>query len=401
MTPLGLYIHIPFCVRKCRYCSFASYSGKEHEVQRYFEALRRELEWYIQHESLSEYCLYTLYVGGGTPSLVTEELATWFQSYRELLPFESFREVTIEINPGTISFFQFQQLYQAGFNRASIGVQSFHDEELKSLGRIHASQEAIACFHAARRAGFRNISLDLIFGIPDSTLAAWEFTLNTAISLQPEHISTYNLTIEEGTPFWEQVQQGKLTLPNEDLQLDLYTSGIAALTKAGYEQYEISNFAIPGYRSRHNQIYWRNEEYLGLGAAAHSYLKGCRYWNYADPETYMVSCLAEHLDGHHFQSGVHLEDRAYSTISPPAVEGEEQLEPLNTMGETVIMNLRMLEGVDVAAFERRFGQTLESLYAESVENLRTLELIEIQNNHLRLTKKGIYLSNEVFQEFVK
>jgi oxygen-independent coproporphyrinogen-3 oxidase len=397
MTPLGLYIHIPFCVRKCLYCNFVSYSGKKHEVQRYFEALRRELEWYRQHGSLLEYCPYTLYVGGGTPSLVTEELILFFLSYCDILSFESFREVTIEVNPGTISFSQLQQLYQVGFDRISIGVQSFHDEELRTLGRIHTSEEAIACFQAARHAGFRNINLDLIFGIPDSTLATWELSLHTAISLQPEHISTYNLTIEEGMPFWEQIHQGKLSLPDEDLQFKMYTSGIATLTQAGYKHYEISNFAIPDYQSQHNQIYWRNEEYLGLGTGAHSYLKGRRYWNFSDLETYIQTCLDGYLDGHHLRGGVHLEN---SIFSPPTVQGEERLDPLRTMGETIIMNLRMLEGVDIAAFDSRFGHTLESLYAESIENLIALELIKIQNNHLRLTQKGIYLSNEVFQEFV-
>ncbi len=389
MNPLGLYIHIPFCVRKCLYCDFVSYPGKEHYIQEYFEALRRELEWYIHNGFLSEYKGYTLYVGGGTPSLASEELVMFLGSYHDILTCESFHEATIEVNPGTISFSQFQQLHQAGFNRISLGVQSFYDKELRTLGRIHTSEEAIACFHAARRAGFRNVSLDLIFGIPDSDLTTWKSSLNTALSLSPEHISMYNLTIEEGTPFWEQLQQGQLTLPDEDLQIDMYKSGIAALTEAGYEQYELSNFAVPGYRSQHNQLYWRNEEYLGLGAGAYSYLKGRRYWNYADLETY----IAQSTNGKKVFHNIH-------GPYPPTVEGEERLDPPGMIGETIIMNLRMLEGVDLPAFEYRFGYSLESLYTESIENLRSLGLIEIQNNHLRLTPKGFYLSNEVFQEFV-
>ncbi len=397
MKPLGRYIHIPFCVRKCLYCNFVSYTGKDEDVQRYFEALGRELRWYQQPGFPAEYCPYTLYIGGGTPSLVTQELVMFLQAYCDLLPFESFREATIEVNPGTISFSQLQQLSQVGFNRVSIGVQSFHDEELRTLGRIHTRDEAIACFHEARRAGFRNISLDLIFGIPDSTPETWESTVNTAMALQPEHLSTYNLTLEEGTPFWKRAQQGDLCLPDDDLQLNMYTSGITALTQAGYEHYEISNFALPGYRSQHNQIYWRNEEYLGLGAGAYSYLKGRRYWNYADLESYIAAYLDEQLDGHHLRGGVHLED---SMFSPPSIAGEEQLDLPGTMGETVIMNLRMLEGVDMAAFGRRFGDTLESVYAGSLDNLLALELIEIRDHHLRLTPKGLYVSNEVFQEFI-
>jgi oxygen-independent coproporphyrinogen-3 oxidase len=389
LIPLGFYIHIPFCVRKCLYCDFVSYAGKEHLVQAYFEALRREWKWYRHYDLLSEYKLYTLYVGGGNPSLVTEELAAFFQAYHEMLPLERFHEVTIEVNPGTISFSQLQRLYRAGFNRVSIGVQSFHDEELSTLGRIHTRAEALACFHAARRAGFRNISLDLIFGIPGSTLETWESTLHETLALQPEHISTYNLTIEAGTPFWELHQQGKLKLPDEDLQLNLYQSGIATLNRAGYEQYEISNFALPGYRCWHNQIYWHNEEYLGLGAGAHSYLKGYRYWNHADLETYIDRSA---------KTSVWRPKQRFGT--PGTVEGAERLDLSGTIGETVIMNLRMLEGIDMTAFQQRFGQSFEVLFAKPLDKLLALNLLEFSGTRLRLTPKGIHLSNEVFREFI-
>jgi len=226
--------------------------------------------------------------------------------------------------------------------------------------------------------------------------------------LQPEHLSTYNLTIEAGTPFWEQQQQGKLTLPDEDLQLAMYQFAIATLTRAGYEHYEISNFALPGYRCQHNQIYWRNEEYLGLGAGAHSYLKGCRYWNYADLETYIRSLVShtsrlteDAANGTWAVQQGEAANETYALHNPPTVAGAERLDLPGVIGETVIMNLRMLEGVDMTAFQRRFGQVFEVLFAKPLDKLLALNLVEFSGKWLRLTPKGIYLSNEVFQEFVK
>ncbi len=394
----GLYIHIPFCARKCGYCDFVSYAGKEEKVQSYFEALRQELNWYMHHACFSEYQLYSLYVGGGTPSLVTDQLAAFLEEYRTILLPDCLHEATVEVNPGTVTFSQFQQLCQAGVNRVSIGVQSFHDKDLKLLGRIHTGEEAVACIEAARDAGFQNVSIDLMFGIPNSEFMTWESTLMQAISLKPEHLSLYNLSIEEGTPFWKQQQHGEFLLSDDDLQLTMYELGIAASSEAGYEHYEISNFALPGYRSRHNQIYWRNEEYLGLGAGAHSYLNGRRYWNDSGLEHYLARShsffeepVIDSVEG--LSKGEH--------PLPPTVKGEEHLDLGGTIGETVMMNLRLIEGIHLSGFQQRFGVALEILYADRIEKLREFELIEIRDDHLRLTSKGIRLSNEVFQEFVK
>ena len=388
MKPLGLYLHIPFCVRKCLYCDFVSYAGKEARLPEYFAALRREWEWYRRQEWFAEYSPATLYVGGGTPSLATAELL----QIAKMLFGAPLREATIEVNPGTITLAQLQQLRQAGFNRLSIGVQSLHDGELKILGRIHTRAEAIACYQAARQAGFRNINLDLIFGIPGATLESWQATLQAAIALEPEHLSTYNLTLEAGTPFWELRQRGQLRLPDEDQQLEMYQTGIAALTQAGYEHYEISNFARPGQRCQHNQIYWRNEAYLGLGAGAHSYLNGCRYWNYADLETYW---------GRSAKALLWRPKQSFGTPSVPAtVAGSERLDLAGEIGETVMLNLRLLDGLDLTAFQQRFGQSLATLFAKPLDKLRALDLVELAEQRLRLTPKGICLSNEVFQEFI-
>lgn len=369
-----MYIHLPFCVRKCPYCDFVSYAGREDRIPAYFEALTRELEGYIRQGIFREYTAATLYVGGGTPSLATDELLAFLRQHPAIFAAESLREKTIEINPGTASGSTFQQLYHGGFNRVSVGVQSFHETELTALGRIHTRDDAIACLHAARDAGFQNISLDLIFGLPDADVAAWNSSLAQAIAFKPEHISTYNLTLEEDTLFWKQAQAGTFDLPDEETQLALYETAIATLAATGYEQYEISNFARPGYRSQHNQIYWSNEEYLGLGAAAHSYLHGRRWWNHRNLETYITG-------------GSH-------------VAGEERLTKRATIGETMMMNLRVLEGVSITAFQQRFGQSIDSVYAETLPKLCSLGLLERRGDRLRLTPRGVLLSNEIFREFL-
>ncbi len=339
--------------------------------------------WYVHHKLFAEYELASIYVGGGTPSVATDELVRLIASVRARLPCRNGSETTVEVNPGTITCTQFQQLLQVGFNRISIGLQALHDEELKCLGRIHTAEEAVQCVEGARNAGFQNINIDLMFGIPGSTLATWDTTLRHAIALKPEHFSIYNLSIEEGTPFWEQQQQGELSLPDEALQIRMYTFAIELLKEAGYEHYEISNFALPNYRSRHNQIYWRNEEYLGLGAGSHSYLKGRRYWNYSDLDQYIIHSPLK-------------KNHSY----PPTVGGEECLNTQQTIGETIMMNLRLLKGIELTRFEQRFGQSLNFFYGATLKKLCDLELTEMQENYFRLTPRGILLSNEVFQEFI-
>lgn len=385
MPPLGLYIHIPFCVKKCWYCDFASQADKFELIHQYVEALGRELAFYDKRGLFRRYTPVTAYVGGGTPSLLSNELARIAAAYRELLHWDALTEKSLEVNPGAVTDEQLCRLYDAGFNRVSIGAQSFGDDELRALGRIHTPDHALACFYQAREAGFRNISLDFMFGIPDSTLDRWEMSLRRAIDLGPEHISMYNLTIEPGTPFGELQRQGRLRLPDEDTQLAMYEHGIQRLTEAGYEHYEISNFARPGYRCRHNEIYWRNEDYLGLGAAAHSYVQPRRYWNTPDVVAYIVGSV---------------EDVAEEARYPATVSGEEALELPARMGETIMMNLRLREGVNLAAFETRFGVRLESRYAEVIERLMATDLVELTDSHLRLRPRGLYLSNSVFQEFI-
>lgn len=389
MKPLGVYIHVPFCRRKCLYCDFISYASREQDLPAYFETLCEEVQWYVRAGLMEEYQPCTLYIGGGTPSIAVGEVVSFLAAYAERLSLNSLREATIEVNPGTVMASQLRQLRQTGLTRVSIGVQSFHEQGLQTLGRIHTREDGLTCVREARKSGFETISLDLMFGIPGSDLNTWKSSLHEAIDLQPEHISIYNLTVEEGTPFWEQQQLGQLPLPTEEIQLEMYDVGRQMLADAGYDQYEISNFALPGHQCQHNCIYWRNDEYLGLGAGAFSYLNGCRYWNVADLDLYMWQ-----------NTGAALSHRNGDAPYPPSVKGEECLDLSHKVGETAIMNLRMRDGIDLAAFHQRFGLAVEEVYAEPIQHLTSLGLLEIQGDHLRLTQQGILVSNEVFQEFL-
>ena len=383
MTPIGLYVHVPFCVRKCAYCDFASYSGRDADLPAYMDALAREAAWHAARGAFDEYAVRTAYVGGGTPSLAADRLADFLAAHRMWL-FPNAEEITIEANPGTIGLPGLRRLFDAGCNRLSIGLQSLHDRELRTLGRIHSRDDALRCVQAARQAGFRNLSLDLMFGIPGATLADWLATLRETIALAPEHVSAYNLTIEAGTPFAELREQGKLNLPDDGAQVEMYDAAVAELAAAGYEQYEISNFARPGFRSQHNQIYWRNEEYIGLGAAAHSYLRGCRYWNASALDDYLVRSRSD----------------APPSDFPPTVDGHETLDLAGAMGETMMMQLRLRDGVDLRQFQRRFGLSIKAVYGEQIAELCAEGLLEINQTRLRLTMRGVRFANEAAQRFL-
>ncbi len=387
MKPLGLYLHVPFCVRKCAYCDFVSYPGRQADIPRYVDAVAQEFLWYRERGLFEKYVIQTVFVGGGTPSLDAEPLAALFERFQDTL-LKNAEEVTVEVNPGTIGLSGLQRLFQSGCRRLSIGVQSFREAELRILDRIHSVRDAETCIEAARTAGFRNLSLDLMFGIPGSTLASWEQVVQRALDVAPEHISAYNLTIEDETPFGRQLQDGTLRLPDEETQLAMYDAVIAMLAAAGYEQYEISNFARPGYRSQHNQIYWRNEEYLGLGAAAYSYLDGCRYWNESSLDRYMAAVLPVRVQN---------PDRE---MYPPTAVGQETLNAEAMMGETVMMCLRLCEGLNLAWFRQRFGQAFECVYLPQITRLTADGLLEATSTHIRLTPRGMRLANDVLQQFL-
>jgi oxygen-independent coproporphyrinogen-3 oxidase len=374
---IGLYIHIPFCASKCYYCDFNSYAGKGNLAGSFFEALALEVESYLK-QGVFDQGVQTIFFGGGTPSLYIDEIIEFLNAYYPRWKVISGAEITLEANPGTVTAEKFEKLRKSPVNRLSFGFQSFHPVILKKLGRTHGPEDLFQAFQMARNAGFSNINCDLIFAVPDQTLEMWQEDLDQLINLHPEHISTYNLTIEEGTRFGEWYAQGALKMPDEDLQLAMYQLGIERLSKAGYQHYEISNFALPGFRSKHNQIYWRNEEYLGLGPGAFSYLSGRRFSNVRGIEGYI--------------------QRLFKGDSP--VVEEEIISRDKQMAETLMMYLRFTEGIPLAYFQDRFGVSVEEVYPRTLQKLFHLKLIERVNGYLRLTQEGLYVANEVFIEFL-
>jgi oxygen-independent coproporphyrinogen-3 oxidase len=387
-TQAGIYIHIPFCRAKCAYCDFASYAGLEALADDYVDALSAEIthratEW-------SDTILGSLFFGGGTPTLLPPAaIAHLIAHCRAALSLADDAEITVEANPGTIDAESLTHLRDAGVNRLSLGVQSLHDDELAMLGRIHSAAEAVAAVEAARSAGLSNISLDLIYGLPGQTLARWEDTVRRALALEPEHLSLYGLSVEAGTPLEACIECGLLPAPDDDLAADMYERAGELLDQAGYAQYEISNWArrsagdvsgrIPALASRHNLIYWRNERYLGVGAAAHSYDGQVRRSNVVDPPEYIR--------------------RIRAGQSP--VDESETADLDRRMADTMMLGLRLNVGVDEETFSARFGLALREAYGAEIDRLVDEGLLEADDRGVRLTPHGRLLGNRVFAEFLR
>ena len=390
---IGIYIHIPFCVKKCPYCDFNSVSDANIPDNAYIVTVLKELAAHIEGEpSLAYKTLETIYIGGGTPSLIKPHNIKRLVSgiKRMFLGLHS-QESTIEVNPGTVKKDALTGLLDAGINRLNIGIQSFNDKTLKTLGRIHFAKDTLKCYEYARRTGFDNIGIDLIFGIPDQSVDEWEQDLKTAIALKPEHISAYNLTVEKGTEFFELQKSGGLIQPSEEEQVLMYELAIDSLKEAGYNHYEISNFSLNGFESRHNLRYWSCMDYIGLGAGAHSYISfpdkniqgeppcwGIRWWNESDPTAYMRQI----------------------NETEQAIAGKERLTKKEALGEGIFLGLRRIRGIDVNWFLRRFNMSLKDLYMHKFAALKMEGLLYEDAVGLRLTRKGLLLSNEVFREII-
>lgn len=316
--PRSAYVHVPFCISKCHYCDFNSYAGLESLFPRYVDAVVREIE----SSRSAGAPLNTAYFGGGTPTVLPVPMVQrLLLALGRRFGFAGGAEITIEANPGTVDEARLRELRAVGFNRLSLGVQSFDDSLLSTIGRVHTSREALEAFQAARRAGFADIGLDLIFALPGQSVDRWERTLEIAIALEPQHVSTYELTIEHGTRFARMLSDGVLDLPSEDEQVEMYELAIHKLENAGYAHYEVSNFSLPGFRCRHNIVYWRNEPHLAFGAGATSYVDGVRAARFCDPAAYIEAV----------ENG-----RSY-------IESSESLGGRARLAETVIQGLRMLE----------------------------------------------------------
>lgn len=418
---LELYVHIPFCVKKCAYCDFLSFPAQEDKVSAYVEALVREIKG--KKEQFSDYCVTTIFLGGGTPSVLEGEYtASIFHALRESFNIAEDAEITMEVNPGTVSEEKINIWKQCGVNRLSIGLQSVNDEELKMLGRIHTYDEFLATWKAVRKAGFHNINIDLISAIPGQTEKSWEKTLCTVVRLQPEHISAYSLIIEEGTVFGmiygedqEQTCRNELgtgrekmtglpdeedelkkeecvlPLPDEDTERAIYEITEKILRKYGYERYEISNYAKPGYECRHNLGYWERKEYLGLGLGASSLIDEHRFCNTDKIDEYIRLNKTEDPKNKKEDS------------EKPVWEKSEEVHTLSVqeqMEEFMFLGLRKTEGVSEKRFFETFGMQIDSVYGETIRKLEKEHLLIKENEQIRLTERGVDISNYVMSEFL-
>lgn len=378
MKKIGLYIHFPFCKRKCRYCDFPSYDDIEDLMPIYLKALKSDIQKW--GELADEVSVQTIFMGGGTPTLFKDrEVIDILESCAASWTLEEDAEVTIEANPGTLRLSALKNLRNAGFNRISLGMQAWQKHHLECLGRIHSSSDVVQSVEWCRKAGFNNINLDVMFGLPRQTLEDWLETLKRVVDLDVEHVSAYSLKIEDGTPLYEMVKKGKLVLPSEELEREMYHQAIDYLKNKGYTHYEISNFAKPGKQCRHNLIYWKNGEYIGLGSGAHSYWNGERFANITDPKVYI--------------------EKIQKGESP--IEFEESISKEDEKFETIMLGLRLMQGVSKKEFFIRFGEKLESCYGDIIEQLKDKELLIEDQKFIRLTSRGMDLQNTVLLCFMR
>lgn len=374
---IGLYLHIPFCISKCRYCDFLSKANQTSYFEPYVQALVKEIQAY--GELLISYEVDSVFIGGGTPTILPIPLLEkiLFELHRNFTIIPT-AEITIEANPGTLSKIQLQRLNEISVNRLSIGLQAYQDSLLQKLGRGHRLEQFLENYAAARAVGFNNISIDLMFGLPEQKLEHWEETLSQIITLNPEHLSCYSLIIEEGTPFHILWGKNQLQLPTEDETLYMYRKCISMLTQAGYEHYEISNFAKRQKESKHNLKYWTGQEYIGLGVGAHSFFEQQRYNNIENIKQYIEK-------SHHLQK---------IQINHQMITLKESYE------ETMFLGLRLIDGVSMDVFYERFQKKIEDVYGIVLNKMVDQELLKIEQNKVKLTSKGLEVGNLVFEQFL-
>jgi oxygen-independent coproporphyrinogen-3 oxidase len=406
--PFGLYIHIPFCEKKCPYCDFNTYAKLDTLFDDYVDALCVEIHRW--GERLQRRPLHTLFLGGGTPTVLEERALTQiFEAVHTAFELAPDCEITSEANPGTVDRRKFAILHKLGVNRLSMGVQSFQPEELAFLGRIHGVEDVYRAVDAARQAGFDNINLDFIFGLPNQSPQAWTDTLGRALALDLEHLSLYSLIVEPETPLFHWVQSGRVVVPDDDQAALLYEMAMEQMAAAGYVQYEVSNWAkvaenegtrergsegavAPDFACRHNLIYWRNQEYIGVGPGAHSFLSaealdldpaagavGLRWSNRKPVPGYIKRMIA----------------------AEPVEDFREQIDPATSMGETMMLGLRLVEeGVPLARFHRRYAADLRQVYAEPLARFTSLGLMTVDEERVRLTPRGVMVGNQIFAAFL-
>lgn len=394
MEFVSAYLHIPFCQHRCYYCDFNTYAGLDEYIPKYVEALKREVET-LGRQSADSYGIKTIFFGGGTPSLLaTDHLEGILRTIKQNFQVDDGVEVTLEANPGTVSLDYFEHLRVLGVNRISLGVQSSSPENLTLLGRTHSFEDAIHAFFWARQAGFDNLSIDMIMGLPHQDLDQWKKDLEQCINLEPEHISIYSLIIESGTPFDTWIDKGRLVMPDDDVGADIFIHTMDYLANLGYEHYEISNWAKAGrrdFRSAHNLQYWKNQPYFGFGAGSHGFIHGVRTANLISPHKYIQQMNGQTADFQVPRTAVTQE------INPVSREDE--------IKETLMMGLRLIEdGVSAQAFQARFGESLDDHYGDEIHALMKAGLLYWKSigddRCLCLTKHGTLLGNQVFMQFI-
>ncbi len=374
---MELYIHIPFCIRKCVYCDFLSFVSKEQEREDYVVALLNELETY--NELAREYKITTIFIGGGTPSVLEPHLLEEImKKVYDLFQVETDAEITIEVNPGTISQEKVEAYKRAGINRISIGLQATNNHELAMLGRIHTYEEFLETYELIKENGIQNINIDLISAIPKQTVGNWTETLERVTKLQPTHISAYSLIIEEGTLFYDKLDEYEELLPSEESEREMYHITKSHLEKAGYIRYEISNYSKRGYECKHNLGYWDRVDYLGVGLGASSCIDNVRWSNETDMKSYLELCQER-----------------------KECSGEkEQLSQREQMEEFMFLGLRKIVGVSKIEFRNKFEVEIEGIYGEVIDSLKEKGLITEEMDMIKLTELGLDVSNQVMVEFV-
>ena len=372
---IGIYVHIPFCKQKCYYCDFISYCNKDNLIEDYIQAVKKEIELQKIKSQIT-----TVYIGGGTPSYIDSKCIREIMEEIKQKNISEEAEITIEVNPGTVTEEKLQEYKESGINRLSIGLQSIQDDLLKQIGRIHNFEQFLESYKIARKVGFKNINVDLMLGLPNQRIKDLKESLEKIIELNPEHISVYSLIVEENTPIANKIEKGELQLPEEETERNMYWYVKNTLELNGYKHYEISNFAKPSYESKHNMNCWKQKEYVGIGAAAHSYRDITRYSNTENIEEYIKNVKKENLERNRIIHEIQKED--------------------DTKKEFMLLGLRQIDGVQISEFKNKFGDNPIYLYRQELNKLVSEKLISIDDDNIRLTNKGIDLANLVWKEFV-
>ncbi|TQR10604.1 radical SAM family heme chaperone HemW [Psychrobacillus soli] len=373
----GVYIHIPFCHQICNYCDFNKFFFQNQPVDEYIEALGQEMVLWA--DDLKNASVETIFIGGGTPtSLSVKQLERLLALIHTHIPMDSLVEFTSEANPDELTLEKMQLMRKFGVNRLSMGVQTFDQELLQVLGRTHSNDHVYKVIEYAKQTNFPSISIDLMYGLPNQTMDQWKASLKEAFRLNIPHISAYSLLVEPKTIFYNLLSKGKLTLPGEDLEAEMYSYLMDEMKRNGYAQYEISNFAYKGIESKHNLLYWDNDEYIGLGAGAHGYVNSVRYSNHGPLKKYMHTI----------------------EVDEKPIMMQKEVSQVEKMEEEMFLGLRKNEGVSLARFEQRYGQALQGVYGKEIDELLEKELVSIENNFIKLTKRGRFVGNEVFQYFL-